>query len=681
MRDKKKRTAEMEIKEYLDQDQKKDLLRLLTAGSVDDGKSTLIGRLLFDSKKLYEDQLSALERDSKREGHAGDEIDYALLLDGLKAEREQGITIDVAYRYFSTAKRKFIIADTPGHEQYTRNMITGGSTANLAILLVDARKGVITQTRRHSFLVSLLGIKHVIVAVNKMDLVDYSQEVFDRICQDYHAFVTQLSIPDIHFIPLSALKGDNVVEISDKMPWYHGKSLLEFLETIHVTSDRNFEELRYPVQYVIRPDLKYRGFAARVASGVIRAGDEIMVLPSRKTTKVKAVIHPASDSLLAIRSSQKKDCYSQEEKNEKRNAKSEYAFPPQSVSITLADEIDISRGDMLVHPNNLPRVGRSFEAMLVWMDETPMDPFTQFYIKQTTNNTKARIDTIRYRVDVNTMEKSETDHFNLNEIGRVVITTVKPIFFDSYKKNRNTGSFVLIDPVSHNTVAVGMILDVVSDTRYAIHDARYADPGSRISDLESKRIVKGESLIHTKERTKRYKQKGCTIWITGLHGIGKNELAYTLERELFDLGATTVLLDGKSVRSGLSRELDFSPADRAENLRRVAHICKLMNDQGIITICSFISPDESIRQQVSEIIGPDRFFVVYLKATLDFAKKNDKYGLYALAEEGKIENLPGVDSVYEKPAAPSLVLNAEDVSSDKVGNIVDLLERTKIIES
>ena len=661
----------MDIKEYLDQDQKKDLLRLLTAGSVDDGKSTLIGRLLFDSKKLYEDQLSALERDSKREGHAGDEIDYALLLDGLKAEREQGITIDVAYRYFSTAKRKFIIADTPGHEQYTRNMITGGSTANLAILLVDARKGVITQTRRHSYLVSLLGIKHVIVAVNKMDLVDYSQEVFDRICEDYHAFVTQLDIPDINFIPLSALKGDNVVEISDKMPWYHGKSLLEFLETIHVTSDRNFEDLRYPVQYVIRPDLKYRGFAARVASGVIRQGDEVMVLPSKKTTKVTGIIQ-ANGSEGTENPSHQSPVTSHN-----------YAFPPQSVSITLADEIDISRGDMIVHPSNLPRLSRSFDAMLVWMDEEAMDPFTQFYFKQTTNSTKARIDTIRHRVDVNTLEKSKADHFNLNEIGRVVITTVKPIFFDPYKKNRNTGSFVLIDPVSHNTVAVGMILDVSAsnyELRITVDELGKTSHGSRVTSHKLASILKGESLVRPQERAKRHHQQGCTIWITGLHGIGKNELAYTLERELFDLGAITVLLDGKSIRSGLSRELDYSPADRAENLRRVAHICKLLNDQGIITICSFISPDESIRDQVSEIIGSERFHLIYLKATLEFAKENDKYGLYALAEEGNIEHLAGVDSQYEDPLNPAIVLDAES-QDDKTEQIIQFMEAQKIILS
>jgi len=543
--------------------------------------------------------------------------------------------------------------------------------------LVDARKGVITQTRRHSFLVSLLGIKHVIVAVNKMDLVDFKQEVFDEICADYHSFVTQLDIPDINFIPLSALKGDNVVDVSDKMPWYHGKSLLEFLETIHCTSDRNFEDLRYPIQYVIRPDLKYRGFAARVASGVIREGDEVMVLPSKKTTVVTSVVHPASDDQCEIRDTRYeiKGKGSNIAHRKSQIANRDYAFPPQSVSITLADEIDISRGDMIVHPTNLPRVGRSFEAMLVWMDEEPMDPYTQFYIKQTTNTTKARIDTIRYRVDVNSMEKSETDHFKLNEIGRVVVTTVKPLFFDSYKKNRNTGSFVLIDPVSHNTVAVGMISDATASN----YELRITDEKSEKREARSEKILKGESLINQKERTKRYNQKGCTIWITGLHGIGKNELAYTLERELFDLGATTVLLDGKSVRSGLSRELDFSPADRAENLRRVAHICKLLNDQGIITICSFISPDENIRNQVSEIISPERFHLIYLQATLDFAKKNDKYGLYSLADEGKIENLPGVDSEYQEPVKPPILLEAES-KEDKTEKIIRFLEKKKIIE-
>lgn len=631
----------MDIRSYLDQDQKKDLLRLLTAGSVDDGKSTLIGRLLFDSKKIYEDQLTALHRDSKRIGHAGEDIDYALLLDGLKAEREQGITIDVAYRYFSTAKRKFIIADTPGHEQYTRNMVTGASTANLAIILVDARTGIITQTKRHTFLVSLLGIKHVVLAVNKMDLVDFSEEVFNKICDDYRSFVTTLDIPDITFIPMSALKGDNVVDISDRMPWYHGKSMLEFLESVHVSSDRNFEELRYPVQFVVRPSLHYRGFTSSISSGVIRKGDEIMVLPSRKKSKV--------DTIIAS------------------NGEVDYAYPPQALSITLEDEIDISRGDMIVHPNNLPKIDRHFEAMLVWMDEKPMDPNTRFVIKQTTNSTKAHIDTIRYKVDVNTLDKSEVDYFSLNEIGRVVITTNKPLFFDPYKKNRNTGSFVLIDPVSNNTCAVGMIID-----RFTGKDLDIT-----ISGADKEKIVKGESLIKQKDRIKLYNQKGATLWITGLHGSGKNELAYLLEKRLFDLGATTVLLDGKSTRSGLSRELDYTPSDRAEHLRRVAHISKLLNDQGIITICSFISPDESIRKQVAEIIGEENFNLVHLNADLEYCRDNDEYGLYTKADKGELKYLPGVDIDFDIPTNTELVFDPMNKEAN-IKTLLDFLSNNKI---
>lgn len=425
----------LNIKEFLDKDEKKDLLRLLTAGSVDDGKSTLIGRLLFDSKKIYEDQLDALERDSKRMGNAGDHIDYALLLDGLKAEREQGITIDVAYRYFSTNKRKFIIADTPGHEQYTRNMITGGSTANLAIILVDARSGVITQTRRHTYLVSLLGIKHVVLAVNKMDLVGFSEDRFNEIVSDYMQFIEPLDIPDINCIPLSALDGDNVVEKSNRTPWYSGQSLLDFLETVPIGSDHNFEDFRYPVQYVLRPNLDFRGFCGKVASGIIYPGDEVMALPSGKKSRIKEICT--------------------------YEGKLDYAFPPQSVTITLEDEIDVSRGEMLVKPDNLPILDRNFEAMLVWMDEEEMDRDKQFFIKHTTNTTRVRIDGIRYKVDVNTMERSNVDKLVLNEIGRVVFTTGKPLFFDSYKKNKSCGSFILIDPITNNTSAVGMIIDRV----------------------------------------------------------------------------------------------------------------------------------------------------------------------------------------------------------------------------
>ena len=424
--------ATQNIKEFLDQDEKKDLLRLLTAGSVDDGKSTLIGRLLFDSKKLYEDQLQALERDSKRVGNAGEHIDYALLLDGLKAEREEGITIDVAYRYFSTNQRKFIIADTPGHEQYTRNMITGGSTANLAIILVDARTGVITQTRRHTFLVSLLGIKHIVLAVNKMDLVDFDKQVFDRIVAEYRKLTDALQIEDVTCFPLSALDGDNVVEKSDRTPWYDGPALLDFLETVPVHTDHNMTDFRYPVQYVLRPNLDFRGFSGKIASGVIRKGDEIMALPSKKTSRVKSIV--TYDGEL------------------------DEAFCPQCVTITLEDEIDISRGEMLVRPDNLPEIGRHFETMLVWMDEEPMDRKKQFYLKHNTNTTRATVDDICYQVDVNTMEQHPADGFKLNEIGRVHITTAKPRFFDAYKTNKATGSFILIDPITNNTSAVGMII-------------------------------------------------------------------------------------------------------------------------------------------------------------------------------------------------------------------------------
>ena len=446
--------ATLNIKEFLDRDEQKDLLRFLTAGSVDDGKSTLIGRLLFDSKKIYEDQLDALERDSKRMGNAGDHIDYALLLDGLKAEREQGITIDVAYRYFSTNNRKFIIADTPGHEQYTRNMITGGSTANLAIILVDARTGVITQTRRHTYLVSLLGIKHVVLAVNKMDLVDFDKQIFDKIVADYKAFVKSLNIPDITYIPLSALDGDNVVDKSDRTPWYEGPSLLDFLETVPIDQDRNFEDFRYPVQYVFRPNLDFRGFCGKVSSGIIRKGDTVMALPSRKTSKVKSIV--TYDGEL------------------------DYAFPPQCVTITLEDEIDVSRGEMLVHPDNLPMEDRNFESMLVWMDEEPMDMSKQFYIKHTTNLTRARVDSIRYKVNVNTMEQLSVENgqltadslpMKLNEIARVVFTTGKELFFDPYQKNKQTGAFILIDPITNNTSAVGMIIDRVDAKDMVTEDA------------------------------------------------------------------------------------------------------------------------------------------------------------------------------------------------------------------
>jgi sulfate adenylyltransferase subunit 1 len=428
----------LNIRAYLDADEQKDLLRLLTAGSVDDGKSTLIGRLLFDSKKLYDDQLAALERDSKRVGNAGDHIDYALLLDGLKAEREEGITIDVAYRYFSTNRRKFIIADTPGHEQYTRNMITGGSTANLAIILVDCRTGVITQTRRHTYLVSLLGIKHIVLAVNKMDLVGFDQKVFTDIAAEYKQLTDHLGIKDVTCFPLSALDGDNVVERSERTPWYTGPALLDFLETVPIHADRNYHDFRYPVQYVLRPNLDFRGFCGKVASGVVHVDDEVVALPSMKRSHVKSIM--TYDGEL------------------------QEAFPPQSVTITLKDEIDISRGEMIVHPDNIPFIGRHFTTMLVWMDEEPMDTRKQFFLKHNTNTTRATIAAIRNRIDVNTLEEKAGKPFQLNEIGQVDILTAKTLFFDSYAQNRQTGAFILIDPITNNTSAVGMILHPLDES-------------------------------------------------------------------------------------------------------------------------------------------------------------------------------------------------------------------------
>ena len=441
---------ELDIKAFLDADEKKDLLRLLTAGSVDDGKSTLIGRLLFDSKKLYEDQLLALERDSKRVGNAGaGQIDYALLLDGLKAEREEGITIDVAYRYFSTNQRKFVIADTPGHEQYTRNMITGGSTANLAIILVDARTGVITQTRRHTFLVSLLGIKHIVLAVNKMDLVDFSLDVFNKIKDEYLSLTDQLGIEDVVCFPLSALEGDNVVEKSERTPWYTGTSLLEYLETVPIHRDRNMDDFRYPVQYVLRPNLDFRGFCGKIASGVVRQGDEVVALPSMKRSHVKSIV--TYDGEL------------------------QEAFCPQCVTLTLEDEIDISRGEMIVKPDNLPHIGRSFQTMLVWMDEEPMERSKQFFLKHNTNTTRCTINDIDYRVDVNTMEQLPGEDFKLNEIGCVRITTAKTLFFDVYAHNRATGAFILIDPITNNTSAVGMIIRPLQDEELLVADVPMLD--------------------------------------------------------------------------------------------------------------------------------------------------------------------------------------------------------------
>lgn len=524
----------LNITEFLEQDENKDLLRLLTAGSVDDGKSTLIGKLLFDSKRLYEDQLDALERDSKRLGNAGENnIDYALLLDGLKAEREQGITIDVAYRYFSTNKRKFIIADTPGHEQYTRNMITGGSTANLAIILVDARTGVITQTKRHTFLVSLLGIKHLVLAVNKMDLVNFDKAVFDKITADYKDFVSALDIPDITYIPLSALKGDNVVNKSENTPWYEGKSLLDFLETVHIASDNNFTDFRYPIQYVLRPNLDFRGFCGKVASGVVHKGDEVVAIPSGKKSKVKSIV--TYDGEL------------------------DYAFPPQSVTLTLEDEIDLSRGEMLVHPDNMPSISRSFETMLVWMDEKPMNREIQYFIKQTTHTTRVHIDKISYKIDVNTMKQYPAENLVLNEIARAVLVANEPMFFDPYKRNKSCGSFILIDPITNNTCAVGMIINEVADSELAME----------ISSEERNAMREGHSTVSPEERKRVTGHNGKLIIINGDNAETSRECAYTLERRLFDFGYIAAVLDLEAIKAD---------ADT------VCQVAERISEQGMIVI-------------------------------------------------------------------------------------------------
>jgi len=612
------------IEDFLAQDEKKDLLRLLTAGSVDDGKSTLIGRLLNDSKRLYDDQLAALVRDSKRVGNAGGEIDYALLLDGLKAEREQGITIDVAYRYFSTSKRKFIIADTPGHEQYTRNMVTGASTAHLAIVLIDARKGVITQTRRHSFLISLLGIKHVVVAVNKMDLVDYAESVFQQIRSDYLDFTTRLQIPDIQFIPLSALKGDNIVDRGKNMAWYNGPSMMSLLETIPATADRNFVDFRFPIQMVSRPNLDFRGFAGRLSSGVIRVGEKVLALPSGQSSVVKSI--------------------------ETLGSQVEYAYPPQSIMLTLEDEIDISRGDMLVRTNNRPHVERHFEAMLVWMDEKPLDLNQQFIIKHTTQKTKARIDKIRYAIDVNTLQRTELESFELNQIGRVVLTTRRNLLFDSYNKNRQTGSFILIDPLTHNTSAVGMIIDRVASENLPSKITRSAE---RAPD---------RSLVTPRERQAQLDQQPITYWFTGLHASGKTEIAYQLERALFDQGKTVVVLDGSKLRSGLNRELGFDKVDRDENLRRVAEMAKLLNSQGLIVIAIFISPNSDTRKQVKEIIGADAYKEVFIDTPLEVCQSRDSKGLYEKAAAGKLNHFPGIHTPYETGTADLTITDIDTFS-------------------
>jgi bifunctional enzyme CysN/CysC len=635
-----------DIDAYLAQHEQKELLRFLTCGSVDDGKSTLIGRLLYDSKMIYEDQLATLKRDSITHGTTGDDFDPALLTDGLKAEREQGITIDVAYRYFSTARRKFIIADTPGHEQYTRNMATGASTCDLAIILIDARQGVLTQTKRHSFIVSLLGIRHVLVAVNKMDLVDFDQQVYDDIRVDYQQFVSRLDIPDLHFIPISALHGDNVVDPSERMPWYNGTTLMNFLESVYIGSDRNLQDFRLPVQLVLRPNPDFRGFSGTIASGIVRRGDEVMVLPSGKTTRVKAI--------------------------ETFDGPLEEAFAPLAVTLTLEDEIDCSRGDMIVRPGNVPRHQQKFSTMIVWMSEEPMVPGKQYLFKQTTRTVSGIVSTLRYQVDINTLHRKNTPSLELNEIGRCDILLSEPISFDSYRRNRATGSFIVIDRITNNTVAAGMILDRTAGTG---QDALWDELDDQQGELQD-----STSAVEATEREARFGQKPVTLLLTGLTGAGKTSLAYALERRLFDMGRTAMVLDGQNLRRGISKDLGFTAADRSENLRRSAEVAQLLNNAGLICIAALVAPSEEIRQRAAETIGRDRFLVIHVHAPLEVCRERDTSGIYEKVDRGEIRNFPGVSATYEEPVNPALRIHTDQLEvSQSVDQIIELLKSREIL--
>jgi|LXNH01.1.fsa_nt_gb bifunctional enzyme CysN/CysC len=617
-----------DIAGYLNRHETKDLLRFLTCGSVDDGKSTLIGRLLYDSHMIYEDQLEKVTKDSKIYGTTGDDFDPALLTDGLKAEREQGITIDVAYRYFSTDKRKFIIADCPGHEQYTRNMATGASTCNLAVILIDARHGVITQTRRHSFICSLLGIKHVIVAVNKMDLVDWSEEKYESIKSDFNNAVARLDFADIHFIPLSALKGDNVVDRSDAMPWYDGPTFLNQLENVNISSDRNLIDMRLPVQYVLRPNLDFRGFSGTMASGVVRVGDEVASLPSRQQSRIKAIYGADGEQ--------------------------QEAFSQQAVTVTLEDEIDVSRGNMLVPVNNIPHIGNEFEAMIVWMHEEPAQAGKNYLVKHTSSMVPGVLSQIRYKVDVNTMKRDQNAdalvaEMGLNEIARCHITLHRPIAFDSYSRNQDTGAFIIVDRLTNVTVAAGMILD------------RIVSKPSADKAPVSQHIVKSDSLVSPEMRSQLLKQKGSTIWLTGLSGSGKSTVAKELERQLMEQGHLCYILDGDNVRHGLNRDLGFSMEDRKENIRRIAEVAALMNEAGLIVITSFISPYLSDRSDARDVIGMERMIEVFVDTPLEVCEQRDPKGLYKKARSGEITQFTGVSDPYEPPVNPEITISTEQV--------------------
>lgn len=605
---------------------RKELLRLATAGSVDDGKSTLIGRLLYDSKSIFTDQMESIERTS---AERGDEYaNLALLTDGLRAEREQGITIDVAYRYFATPRRKFIVADTPGHVQYTRNMVTGASTADLAIVLIDARKGVLEQTRRHAFLSSLLGIPHLTLAVNKMDLVDFSQERFDEIRAEFASFASKLNVTDLTFVPVSALLGDNIVERSQNMPWYQGSPLLHHLEEVHIASDRNLIDARLPVQYVIRPQRSdgsdHRSYAGTIAGGVFRPGDDVVVLPGGFTTQIDQIWAPGGTPVAE-------------------------AFPPMAVSVSLTDEIDITRGEMIARPNNRPWVGREIDAMVCWFSETTtLTDGNRYVVASTTTQTRGMITAVDYRLDVNTLHRDEhADTLSLNEIGRVTLHTQQPLMFDAYRRNRETGSFVLVDEATNQTVGAGMITGPVA------HGSTIVWHGSKVS------------------RDQR-PYTGATIWLTGLSGSGKSSIAVELERRLVAAGRPAYLMDGDNLRHGLNSDLGFGDADRRENIRRTGEVASLFADSGAIAIVSLISPFAAERRRARDIHDAAglTFHEVFVDTPLEECERRDPKGLYARARRGEVANFTGIDSPYERPEHADLVVTPADGAPGDVADAI-----------
>lgn len=612
---------------YLKDQEEKGLLRFITCGSVDDGKSTLIGRMLWDSKLIFEDQLAALQADSKRVGTQGDEIDYALLLDGLQAEREQGITIDVAYRFFTTDKRKFIVADTPGHEQYTRNMVTGASTANVAVILIDARKGVLTQTRRHSFLVSLVGIKNIVLAINKMDLVDYAEDTFDAILEEYEDFAAGLGFDEIVAIPVSALLGDNIIEKSKNTPWYGGKTLIDFLETVNIADTDAEQPFRMPVQWVNRPDLDFRGFSGTIASGVVRPGDKVVVPSSGNVTRVERIVTFDGDL--------------------------EYAFAGQAVTLTLEDEIDISRGDMLSAPDARPCHADQFEAHLVWMHEDALLPGRSYLIKMGVSTAPALVSDLKYKINVNTLDQQAGKTLELNEIGVCNISVDRALSFDPFNEIRSTGSFILIDRYSNATVAAGMI----------------DFPLRRATNIHRQALdVNKKGRAGLKDQTPR------VVWFTGLSGSGKSTIANEVEKRLHSMGRHTYTLDGDNIRHGLNKDLGFTNADRVENIRRVAETAKLFVDAGMIVLVSFISPFRSERRVAREMLDEGEFIEVYVDTPLEICEKRDPKGLYKKAREGKLKNFTGIDSEYQPPQNPEMVLHGgEEDPADLAEKVVELL--------